>query len=101
MTAVAALQAHRHGAGLNVPANYLKAKDKEAEAELVQELSAEGVRRFLGAAADARAALAALHPWSPDLKPYWDKFEVAEAEMDQLFKTLRERRKRPTKRYEA
>lgn len=41
---------------------------------MIQELSTDGVKSFLAAAAAARAALAALHAYSPDLQRYWDKF---------------------------
>jgi hypothetical protein len=97
--AVAALQAARHGAGLNIAPNHLQAVDAAAEAQAVQELSTEGVRRFLDAAAAARAALAALHVYSPDLRTYWDKFEVTDAELDPLVKLLFERRRRPLKQH--
>lgn len=98
ITAVAQLQAHRHGAGVNVPSHFIKPVDAAAEAKVLQELSTDGLRRFLESAAAARAALAALHPFSPDLKPYWDKFEVSEAELDSLVATLRVRRRHPTHR---
>jgi hypothetical protein len=99
ISAVAGLQAARHGAGLDVPVRYLKPIDSKAGKEVIQELSTEGVRSFLVAAAAARAALAALHPYSPDLRPYWNKFEVAESELDPLVGLLYERRKRPLKRH--
>lgn len=99
ISAVAGLQAARHAAGVNVPSQFLKPVNEQEEQKAVQELSTEGVRSFLAAAASARKALSALHPYSPDLKPYWDKFEVPEAELDELVDLLYERRKKPLKRY--
>lgn len=99
ISAVTQLQAARHGAGLDVPSHLLKAVDDKAAAEAVQELSTDGVKRYLNAAAASRAALAALHVYSPDLREYWDKFEVAEAELDPLVATLFDRREHPLKQH--
>lgn len=99
--AVAEEQAARQGVGLNIPEEYLKAVDSAAHATLEQELSVEAVRRFLEAAAEARAALAALYPYSPDLEPYWNKFEIPEREMHDLIDLLQERRNDPLTRHSA
>jgi len=68
---------------------------------VIQELSTDGVKSFLAAAAAARAALAALHAYSPDLQRYWDKFEIEPAELDGLVDLLYERRMNPLKRHAA
>jgi hypothetical protein len=47
----------------------------------------------------ARLALAALHPFSPDLRPYWDRFEVGENDLDRLIDILTTRRQRPRQRH--
>ncbi len=57
------------------------------------------MERFLVASADARAALAALHPWSPDLQVYWDGTFLGEEHFNLVIELLYERRKSPLKRY--
>jgi hypothetical protein len=97
--AVAELQAARHGAGLAIPPAYLKSVDQAAHGKVLQDLSVEAVRRFLDAAAAARASLAALHSYSPDLRPYWNRFEVSEDELDDLVSLLQKRREKPLKHH--
>ena len=99
ISALAREQADRHGAGLHVPENFINAVNSEAQAEVLQELSTDGVRRFLTSAAEARATLATLHPYSPDLQSYWDKFERSQSEMDELIVVLRRRRRWPNRRH--
>jgi hypothetical protein len=67
---------------------------------VIHDLSKEGVRQFLQAAAESRAALAALHPYSSDLKEYWDKFEILGHEWEPLIDLLSERRRKPRTRHE-
>lgn len=100
LAAVAGLQAARHGAGLSVPAHYLGAADESIAAAAQQRLSEAGVQRFLDSAHDARTALAELYPWSPDLRRYWDAFEVSDAALSELTATLVQRRRRPTKTHD-
>jgi hypothetical protein len=97
IAAVTRLQSARHGVGLALPADAVKAVNAEEHARIEQELSVEGVRRFLTAAAEARATLAALYPYSPDLREFWDRFEVPDAELDGLVRILSERRRKPTR----
>lgn len=59
------------------------------------------MERYLAASAEARAALAALHPWSPDLQAYWDGTLLREEHFDTVISILYERRKSPLKRYGA
>jgi hypothetical protein len=99
LRALANQQASRRGVGLQIPTQYLGTVEA-AEAQRIQvELSAKAVERFLSAAADTRAALASLHPRNPDLKAYWDRFEVPEEAFDALASLLAERRKKPLKRH--
>jgi hypothetical protein len=99
LTAVARLQAARHGAGLNISDHYLGATDASAAAAARQRLSEAGVQRFLDAAHEARAALAELYPWSPELRQYWDAFEVSDSSLDEVTSTFVKRRQRPTRTY--
>lgn len=98
ITAVARVQSERHAGNISVPGDYVKAQGPEL-AKIEQQLSVEGVQRFLEACAEARAALAALHAYSPDLRRYWDKLEIAPEELDTLTELLVERRRKPTKRH--
>ncbi|MET9019213.1 hypothetical protein ABZV93_04435 [Actinopolymorpha sp. NPDC004070] len=99
VTAAAKLQAARNGVGLNIPQRFTAASSIEEHETIVQELSTDAVKRFLQAASDARASLAELYPYSPDLKIYWDKFEISPDELDNLIATLTDRRKRPLRRH--
>ena len=95
---VTRVQALRHGGGgVSVPSKFVRPTSDEEHAKIEQELSVEGVRRWLDADAEARSALAALHPYSPDLQKYWDRFEIPTTDLDSLVKTLLERRRRPTR----
>ena len=75
-TAIAAVSraaSSRHGVGVVVPSEYLRATTGAEHAAIEAELSKAGVERFVRMDAEARAALAALHPWSPDPRDYWDR----------------------------
>ncbi|MGA4994954.1 hypothetical protein [Nonomuraea bangladeshensis] len=80
---------------------YTRAVSQEEQARLLQEFAVDAAKSFLQAAADARAAMAELYPHSPDLKRYWDKFEITEEELEELIVLLTQRRKRPLKRHQA
>ncbi len=82
-----------------MPAELVKAENPKQLASIEQSLSIENVKKFMAAAAEARAALAELHPFSPDLRSYWSKFEIPDEEMDSLVDLLMKRRRRPTKRH--
>lgn len=99
--ALASQQAFRHGAAVGVPPAMVKAVDSSDHKAIERELSVAAVQRFLEAAAETRAALAALHPWSPDLREYWDRFEVPEADFADLSERLATRRRKPLKTYAA
>jgi hypothetical protein len=94
IAAVATVEASRWGPGVHYDAATFPAISGEAEKELLQQLDTEALRRFLDAKLSARAALAALHPSSPDLKRYWYKNEpAAESEFDELISLLATRRR--------
>jgi len=57
------------------------------------------MERFLVASGEARSALAALYPWSPDLHVYWDGTFLREDDFDKLIGILYKRRRSPLKRY--
>lgn len=67
---------------VSVPAELVKAENPKQLASIEQGLSIENVKKFMAAAAEARAALAEPHPFSPDLRSYWSKFEILGEEMD-------------------
>lgn len=101
IAAVTKLQAARWGAGFEIPGDSLKAENEPQRKQAIHELSKEGVREFLQAAAESRAALAALHPYSPDLKKYWDRFEIPGQEWEPLIDLLSERRRKPRSRHSS
>jgi hypothetical protein len=62
--------------------------------ETIEHLETETLKCFLDAKLAARAALAALHPYSSDLKRFWDKNEAAgQEDFDELISLLAERRR--------
>ncbi|MER6513304.1 hypothetical protein ABT158_41290 [Nonomuraea sp. NPDC001636] len=101
LMAACKLQAARHGVAPNVGMQYTRAVSQEEHDRIIQEFAVDAVKSFLQAASDARAAIAELYPYSPDLKRYWDKFEITEDELEELIVLLTQRRKRPLKRYQV
>ncbi|MGB7587687.1 MAG: hypothetical protein WBM00_03155 [Solirubrobacterales bacterium] len=101
IAAVSRAHAARFGVGLEIPMEWLKSPDAATHAATESELSKAAMERFLIASADARAALAALHPWSPDLQVYWDGTLLREEHFDTVIGLLYERRKSPLKRHGA
>lgn len=99
IAAVSRAHAARFGVGLGIPMEWLKSPDAATHAATESELSKAAMERFLVASADARAALAALHPWSPDLQGYWDGTLLREEHFDTVIGLLYKRRKSPLKRY--
>ena len=99
MQALALLQASRHGAAVGVPPALVKSVDESDHKGIERELAIAAVKRFIEAAAETRAALAALHPWSPDLRELWDRFEVPEDDFAHLSELLATRRRKPLKNY--
>ena len=99
ISAVTRAHAARFGVGLGIPRAWLKSPDAATHAATESELSKAAMERFLVASAEATAALAALHPWSPDLQVYWDGTLLREEHFDALISILYERRKSPLKRY--
>ncbi|WP_405396237.1 hypothetical protein [Microbispora hainanensis] len=99
LTAACKLQAARNGISPDVKEQFTRAMSPEEHARILQDLAVDSVKRFLQAAVDARTTLAELHPYSPDLKKYWDKFEITPDELEELIVILTERRKRPLKRH--
>lgn len=93
--------AARHGIALGFPKKWVKSPNDAKHAETESELSKDAVVRFLDASAEARSALAALHPWSPDLRIYWDKPFMDDDDFPNLVNILADRRKSPLKRYEG
>jgi hypothetical protein len=61
---------------------------------LEDDFRVEGYRHFVRMAGECREALAAVHPYCPNLRPYWEKFEVAEDEVDEVIRILQECRGR-------
>jgi hypothetical protein len=94
IAAVATLEAARWGPGLHSEAVMtLPAVTPEQKEALMKELDTEATRRLVAAKDAVRAALAALYPYSPDLKRYWDKNEpVEESEADAVLTLLAKRR---------
>lgn len=99
IAAVATMRSAHHGVGLEFPAGWVKAATDGELAQDQHELSKEALKRWLDAAAEARSALAALYPWSPDLRPYWDQPFLPEDEFEALMRLLFERRRTPSARF--
>jgi hypothetical protein len=95
IAAVAALEAARWGHGLHGESvTTLPVLTPEEKEVLMKELDTEATRRLVAAKDAARIALAALHPYAPDLKRYWDKNEpVHENESDAVLTLLAKRRR--------
>lgn len=93
IAAVGKAFAARQGVGLDFPPEWVRAPDDAAYTATQHELSKKAVARYLDANADARAALAALYPWSPDLRRYWEGSVIHEDDFDALVAILTERRK--------
>lgn len=99
IAAVSRAHAARFGVGLGLPREWLKSPDAATHAATESELSKSAMERFLVASAEARFALAALYPWSPDLQVYWDGTLLREEHFDELISILYKRRRSPLKRY--
>jgi hypothetical protein len=84
---------------VRVPPEYLRSTTGAEHASVEAELSKAGVERFVREDAEARAALAVLYPWSPDLRAYWDRPFMDENAFDEVVGILVKRRKRPFKRH--
>lgn len=74
MSAAYRLQAARHYP-TGVPDEILVTTQHDVEA-FNREIRAEGVRSFIEAASECRMSLAAVTPFCPPVKPYWDAFEL-------------------------
>lgn len=100
LTAVCLLEASLWNGQTNIEKDAYPLLSNNDLDEVRQELACESIKQVVAARASARAALAALYPYSPDLRSRWDsKPIVAEGEFDGLINTLVERSKKPTKRY--
>jgi hypothetical protein len=100
IAAVATMRSAQHGVGLDFPAEWVRAPTLEEHARDKHELSKQAFTRYLDAAAEARSALAALYPWSPDLRRHWDQPIISEQEFEPLMELLFERRRTPLNRFD-
>lgn len=101
IAAVARQEALRHGRiALHLDGEMVRAVRPDDLAITEHELSTDGVRAYLEAASEARAALAQLYPWSPDLRKYWGQPKVLSfEECEEVLGILATRRRRPWKRH--
>ncbi|HEX8085266.1 MAG TPA: hypothetical protein VF529_13320 [Solirubrobacteraceae bacterium] len=97
---VAKMRSAHHGVQLDFPAAWVQAPTAEQHARDKHELSKQAFTRYLDAAADARSSLAALYPWSPDLRRHWDQPFIDETEFEPLMAVLFERRRAPMARFD-
>jgi hypothetical protein len=94
IAAVAAVEASRWGPGLGIAPGTFPAVSAGKMEETIEHLETETLKRFLDAKLAARTTLAALHPYSRDLKRFWDKNEAAgQEDFDELISLLAERRR--------
>lgn len=102
LTAICLLQAALWNGQTNIEKDAYPILSKNDLDQFRQELARESIKQVVAARASARAALAALYPYSPDLRSQWDsQLIVADGEFDRLINILVERSKRPTKRHGA
>jgi hypothetical protein len=99
ITAVGKAFAARKGVGLRISEDMLRSPGPMAHAAAEHELSKAAVVRYLDANAEARTALALLHPWSPDLQKYWQQTFIRDHEFEEIVDLLTERRNSPSKRH--
>ena len=85
--AVAAQQAARH-----VPRDVLPTVvpnvTPERLLELQEEMGLNALRGFVAAAESTRGALGAVYPYCKEVRPYWEKFEIAPEEIDRVLDIL-------------
>ncbi len=94
------MRSAQHGVMLDFPAEWVRAPTPHDHARDKHELSKQALTRYFDAAAEARAALAALYPWSPDLRRHWDQPIIDESEFEPLMELLFERRRAPLARFD-
>lgn len=99
ISGIGRLIAARQGVGIRIPEEWARSPDETSHEQLEHELSSAALKRYFEASAAARAALAELHPWSPDLRPYWDGPVISEDDFEDLVSLLVQRRKKPFTRY--
>lgn len=99
IAAVTRAMSARHGVGMTFPPEWTHAEGDEVRADR-RDASKTTLVTYLSADSDARAKLAALHPWSPDLRQYWDRAALDETTFDTLLSLLHERRGRPKDRFD-
>ncbi len=80
------LQAARYFA-TGIPEGLLGNADTEGA--MTSQTRMDGVQAFIESAAECRRALARLQPFCSELRSYWDKLEVSEAEADLVIDLLR------------
>lgn len=90
MAGVVELQASRH-IGSGIPPDLLQGTSDQHE-QLRLEVTAQAIKSFIEAARETRAQLAAVYPYCPEVRPYFEKFEVSPHEVDELLRILREAR---------
>lgn len=92
MAAVVELQASRH-IGSGIPAELLQGT-AEQHAELRVEIARDAIKAFVASARETRLKLAAVYPYCPQVRPYFEKFEVPGNEVDPLLDILLAGRRR-------
>ncbi|MGH2852661.1 MAG: hypothetical protein ACRDLF_00495 [Solirubrobacteraceae bacterium] len=102
LTAICLFQAALWNGQTNIEADAYPVLSPNDLDKFRQELARESIKQVMAARASARAALAALYPYSPDLRSQWDSAPiVADGDFDKLINILVERSKKPTKRHSA
>lgn len=75
----------------DIASRTLPENDRES---LALEMERDGHRLFVARASKCREALAALHPYCPGLRPYWEKFEIEPREVDDVIRMLQDCQRR-------
>lgn len=92
MASVVGLQASRH-IGSGIPQELLQGTTKQHE-DLKLEIASESIKAFIQAARETRLKLAAVYPYCPEVRPYCERFEIPEYEVDELLDMLRAGRRK-------
>ncbi|MBA3809204.1 MAG: hypothetical protein H0X28_12570 [Solirubrobacterales bacterium] len=100
LTAVCVLQAALWNGQTNIDSEAYPILSESDLQSFRQELARESIKAVVAARAAARASLAALYPYSPDLRTQWDSAAiVADEDFDALIRTLVERSRKPTEKH--
>lgn len=86
-SSVAAQQAARH-VPQQIASEIAPDLDESDLTSVKRQLQRNAIDRFVESTLETRAALGAVYPYAPEVRPYWEKFEVAPEELDEVLTIL-------------